>query len=519
MDVPSTVEAETAFLAEITFQNNGTEPWDAVTHLSLAPKLVSKSPDNNTTWGTNFIILGQGFVIDPGESHTFTSYLLAPSATGNTDFQWRPFSQYDINSQFGDSSTLTTINVTANTSPPYSPPPTPPPVNSRRALTEADLTYVGSFLPSAPNTSTNFSEIGLALCIRGGTRTLIINFNFGSSPNVGVNEISIPTLVEWDGTAGGVSALNTATQVRHWGVIDNSGSGATGDDLMWPNGGLYFDDSTKNLWWTSYNSYWTGGQLPVLNCTTLNDDETTDWVGTWRIPNQKYYWGGVTRLSQDWADVYSSGDTLALGFGGEFSGTITACSRGPCVCVLPDPTPDVGIGTISSVTRLLDYDEATEAAFRVGNAFYANVGYWNTQPTSSDRGVWGAWDDSRAGVMVYLADVRGFIAFANLGTGRQGYDYAAGTWAGNEIDLYLYDPDEMGDGAGGSGSHALVPYERVRDLFPLDVGLGTVALGSPFRGVCIDEGNRLIYVARSGAYSTGVEWAPLIHVFYIEEAP
>ena len=513
-NVPSTAEADTVFSAQITFKNTGTQAWNAVALLGQSPKLISQSPAHNMNWGTDFIIEGQGQNVLPGQTFTFTSNLKAPSALGSTDFQWRPFVQYSINNYFGDFSTLTTINVTANTTPPYSPPPTPPVQDGRRALTAADLTYIGSFRPMAATNSADYSEIGIALRITAGTRTLILNQNFGSGSTAGVNEISIPTPAIWDGTRTGALALPASTQIRHWGAISNAASGATGSNLHGPVGGIYFDDATKLLWWTFYNAYWAGGNtLPILNCTQLNDDGTTAWVGSWTVPNQKYYWSGVTRVPTAFATKYTSGNTLGMGFGGEFS-VVAPCSRGPAFCVFADPTPVAGIGAVASVTRLVDYTQTIEAAFRTGDYFLANLSYWNTQPTSIDRGSWCAGDDSRAGIMIYWNNIRGFIAFTELAKGRIGYDYAAGTIAALAQDMYVYDPDEMGAGAGGSGSHALTPYLRIRDFTPLQF-TSKPSGTCPIRGVCADEANRLIYVCEAACYKSGTELSPLIHVFQV----
>ena len=58
MDVPETVTADQVFVAKITMKNTGTEPWKEGRDI-VPSSLRSQSPEDNKTWGTNFIIQGR----------------------------------------------------------------------------------------------------------------------------------------------------------------------------------------------------------------------------------------------------------------------------------------------------------------------------------------------------------------------------------------------------------------------------------------------------------------------------
>lgn len=76
----------TGELAEVavTMKNTGNSTWSESTNHRLG-----SFPQDNLTWGLNRVELGDGEVVQPGEQHTFTFQVAAPTAPGTHTFQWQ----------------------------------------------------------------------------------------------------------------------------------------------------------------------------------------------------------------------------------------------------------------------------------------------------------------------------------------------------------------------------------------------------------------------------------------------
>jgi hypothetical protein len=83
--LPSPVDQGRTFSVSISFKNAGQCTWTAANGY----KLGSQSPENNTNWGANRILLGSGEAIGPGQTKTFNFTAQAPSNAGSYGFQWR----------------------------------------------------------------------------------------------------------------------------------------------------------------------------------------------------------------------------------------------------------------------------------------------------------------------------------------------------------------------------------------------------------------------------------------------
>ena len=214
--------------------------------------------------------------------------------------------------------------------------------------------------------------------------------------------------------------------------------------------------------------------------------------------------GRVTRLPKSFADQYTDGKRLALGFGGYYS-IVAPCSRGPALSAIAEPDP--AKAKVDSVVNLLGYAEPA-AASRPGDYFSANAGYWHDPPKSREVGQWTLCDYCHSGILIDLADKQGYIAFAKLGTGRLGYDYGAVTNAGEAQYWYFYDTRQLGEVAKGKQkAGSVMPY-----LTKLDEGMGGMASGA-----CFDEDERKLYVIRMQAYPVGREYHPLVHVYRVKK--
>jgi hypothetical protein len=490
MDVPTTVTANQVFAVKITMKNTGTETWKEARDI-IPSSLRSQSPDDNDTWGTNYIIQGQGTVIAPGQEFTYKSHLRAPGQPGKYVFQWRLHGKPGL---FGEQTEKVEITVVQGEEPKTQPPAVPAPdKDGKRALTPDDFEYLGSFkLPeSAGKGRAGYSESGLAVRkLADGSRQLFLNY---THPEGTLFEADIPELARF--AKGDASALKTATVKKVWGSLVTKDSAA--------NGGLWWDEDKKLLYWTYYHGYWTGGDLRVLNATKLDADKMTR-AGAWTVPQQKWHWGGVTRLPKSFADKYTDGKTLALGFGGYYS-IVATCSRGPSLSALAEPDPEKG--RVEGVVNLLGYTGGA-AAPRTGDYFSANCDFWYESAKSRNRGTWTFCDHTRCGVLIDLADKQGYVAFVKLGTGRLGYDYGKITNAGESQFWYFYDTRQLGEVAKGSRkSGALEPY-----VIHPDAGMGGQVTGAYF-----DEEQRRLYVFRMHCYAAGREMHPLVHVYQIKK--
>jgi len=81
--IPDTLTTDEIFPATIKFKNTGTSTWGAGGEVFY---LISQNPTRNYTWGTYFIILGQGHTVAPGDTFNFASNLRAPSTPGKWAF-------------------------------------------------------------------------------------------------------------------------------------------------------------------------------------------------------------------------------------------------------------------------------------------------------------------------------------------------------------------------------------------------------------------------------------------------
>ena len=393
VEVPEEVLTDQVFIGKITVKNTGSAPWSSIPYAgepNPQPILYSQAPTRNKTWGTDFAYVGQGKEIGPGKEFTFVSGFKGPGAPGEYGFQWRLARQAKDGKTvfFGEPTVRKVIRVRSRPETPRPSPPARDPAG-KKVLGPDDFQYVGSFrLPERVGESgAGYSEIGIALRkTPGGTRHLLVNY---THPRQTLFEIEIPPLAQFDGLDPKPPTMGTSCPVAEvkkvWGslVVDIPKIG----DLrqISPNGGLWWDDGSKILYWTYYHGYWTGGGFPVLSATRLGDDGKTTSIGRWRLPQTvnkwKSYWGGVMKLPADFARKYTGGRTMALGFGGYYS-ICAGCSRGPALAAIaqPDPRRDE-----LDVAELLCYPDPA-AAPRDGDYFYGLGNIWYDVPKGPNAG-------------------------------------------------------------------------------------------------------------------------------------
>ena len=97
---------------------------------------------------------------------------------------------------------------------------------------------------------------------------------------------------------------------------------------------------TKRLYWNYghlYNA--TNSSNPCFGYRTLDDTTgTAKGIEAWRLEgrSEKYGRGGCVRLPKWFANAYTGGKSLGVGFGGNWS-VITTASLGPALCAVTDP--------------------------------------------------------------------------------------------------------------------------------------------------------------------------------------
>jgi hypothetical protein len=493
MTVPKRLLTDQVFPVAITMKNTGSQTWREGRDIRPTT-LRSQDPEGNTTWGTSYIIQGQGTSVAPGQEFTYRSNLKAPSRPGEYAFQWRDSGPAGL---FGEPTAKETIVVEKRQEEtPVAPPALPPPDDKgRRALAFDDFEYLGSFkLPAKVGQGGGgYSESGLALRKpKDGPRRLFLNY---THPGQTLFEIEVPALAKFEDR--NAAPLKVAEVKKVWGQISAN--------KVSPNGGLWWDEEKQILYWTYYHGYWTGGALPVLNASRLADDGTVAAVGSWTVPSQKWHWGGVTRLPKEFADKFTGGRTLALGFGGYYS-ICGPASRGPSLGVIADPDP-ANQGKDVDLVELLGYKDPARAP-RDGDYFSANCGFWYDPPENARKGSWTFDDHCRSGLFISLPDRHAYIAFVRLGTGRQGYDYGGITSAGSAQHWYFYNPANLGAVAKGAAKPGSVaPYLMAKD---------SPAMGGTATGSCFDDAERKLYLLRAGCYRAGLESHPLVHAYKVK---
>jgi hypothetical protein len=497
MEIPERLITHQVFLAKITMENTGTQAWGD------GMKLRAQVPLDNETWGTSYIIMGQGRNARPGEAFTFTSYLKAPPKPGRFAFQWR-VGTLRGDRMFGEPTAREFIVVEKR---PDEAPPAPPAQDpsGKRVLSFGDFQYAGSFkVPRAVGGRDSvWSQSGLALRrMPDGTKRLFMNYGV-------LFEVEVPELVKL--IDGDHSPLKVAEVKEVWGPVKLT---RTGEQAISANAEFCWDQDRELLYWSSYHGYWTGGSWPLLAASKLGADGKLTHLGPWRMPKgvraYKAYWGGVTRLSKGFADKYTGGRMLAVGFGGYYS-ICASASQGPALAAVAEP--DSANPTLDPVELLVHPWGGTPAP-RDGEYFVANCGWGGKQPDSPTRGSWTMEDFVKTAVFIDLPDRHGLLVFAYLGTGRMGYDYGHITSAGDADWWYIYDPEALGQVAKGARKPwQVVPHSRTKVHYPLAAKAAKRTPPSPVFGSCFDETDRFLYLLKRFCVDNRY---PCVHVYRLK---
>lgn len=385
-----------------------------------------------------------------------------------------------------------------------------PPAGSagdKRVLRPEDFRFLGAFkLPQkACGQSTGYASGCLALRVVNKRPRLFSDSHIGTGG--AVYEVDVPALAKAD-------PYPTATIVREWGdVYQGHKRKANGEsyplDGEVPTTGLRWDEAEQRLWWTYGQKYNTENQdAPTFGATRFKGDQLTP-EGPWKLNlPQSWQRGGTLEIPAWFADKYTGGKRLGIGFGGYYS-IFEGGSYGPTLSAASKPEE----GKSPSFVTLLAYPVKHEC---VRDANYKHVAEsWMGKNPVNGRGTWNATDEiggevsSGGAIWIDAPDKHGLIFFASLGTGRLAYEDGGVQAAGRENALFVYDPADL----------IKVAQEKNKPWTPTPkfYSWKNEAQGMSGRvaGVAYDSIARKLYVVFINAYIEGEEGYPLVVVYQI----
>lgn len=377
----------------------------------------------------------------------------------------------------------------------------------KRLLKLDDLKFLGAFkLPrEACGQSTGYAAGCLALRHVNNRPRLFSDSHVATGG--AVYEVDIPTLAK-------EMPYPTAEIVHEWGDIyqgrKQKGNGESYNlDGETPTTGLRWDEADQRLWWTYGQRYNTENQdAPTFGATRLKDKEMTA-EGPWklRLP-QSWQRGGTLEIPVWFADKYTGGKRLGVGFGGYYS-IFEGGSYGPTLSAAAEPAA----GQPPASVTLLAYPDP-HLCPRNDNYRQAAEGWMGKNPVNG-RGTWNSTDEiggehTSAGVVwIDAPDKHGLLFFVSLGTGRIAYENGGIQCEGRENALYIYDPADLAKVAQRNAQ----PWSPVPKFHRLDNP--APGLAGRAAGVAYDAAARRLYVVFVSAYPDGEESYPVVVVYQI----
>lgn len=513
-----------------TMKNTGAATWGQ-DGAERGSGLISRDPDYGTTFATAFILPGQGTKVLPGQTKSYGAQLRAPATAGKYIMKWQQADWpvlgsvspgYTTRPFFGELIIVDVIVTERSEEAPAQP------GRVSGVIDRYDFNYEGSFfLPpvtGVSNDDKDFVQSGITLRTVGEEKRMILATGTGSQT---AYEVAIPTklgkIVGSDTSAITMAPLRTII-----GRLTPSRSAVNPDPVYNPaensnaSGTIWYDEKDDLLYWTVYNTYLVSGmgiKFPVLRAGKIEQGKLTD-VQQWNLPGSlgmgKSWWGGVTNIPESFAEKYTEGKRIALGFGGMFSG-VQLCSFGPALAAI---APNIKTGAMDSSQKIFNYPYTANfdnQCTREGN--YFGQPYGAKDAVNPWTGFWTPWDKIGSGVFIDLPDKKGYMVFANQAINRLGYDYGSETWLGEYQNVwYFYDYETLGNAAiGRIANNNLTPSSYTTFRYPN--GRGSVA------GSCFDPETRLLYVythaalpgSRNGGRFGGYYSAPAVHVYKVIE--
>ncbi len=376
-----------------------------------------------------------------------------------------------------------------------------------RLLDETNLVYQGAFsIPLVANGVSTSGALGtLALRHVNGK----VQF-FSTNKDDGVYEVNDPGVAL-------TAPYPTATLVHNWKDAytgkrcivlgskppdcSNAASGVYG---------LYYDEVDQRLYWTFGPGYAYDSGSPMMGYSTLNDaTNLATGVGSWKLAGTlmtKATRGGMLGIPSAFAQAYTNGKRLGIGFGGYYNiGQDT--SMGPTLFAIDPPSlphlaaiPNMPLEQYPAIGPL--FSTTTDRGHR--NANYIGIDW----PAKNGVGYFQWTDTVLGGAWIKTAGIEGVLYLATLGEGTIGYSHAKVAADHRETWAFVVDPADLAKVAQGT----LAPY-RIQPKKAFRPSINTGA------GMAYDATTQTLYVIDPAANRGRVAGTPLVFVYKVADAP
>ncbi len=409
------------------------------------------------------------------------------------------------------------------------PKPVPPPASGepleKPLVTNKDLVYLGAF-SMPPKGSSGWSNAYTHGAfthryVRGELRFLATSHDYSGGL---VYEVKYPGLsATLPPIAEVVTDWKDIYGDKRW--VDNDGGYSTAKGL-WTYG-LHWSEEHRRLYWNYGHWYNASSPLnPTLGFSTLDEAASkATAVGVWRFRNrpEKFVRGGCLDVPRWFADRYTGGKTLGVGFGGYFSIFQTG-SLGPALCAIDHPDPNavqhkgyleqiplVGYplankppGPPDRCHRNTDYKTEFDAWIPSGN-----VGYWTWVDEIWSGGTW-----------IDLPDKHGVLFFSVLGHGRVWYERSDRHAERGKYWCLAYHPRDLAAVAQRRKQQWEVQPAATWEVafgtdFGPDLGPWNGSQGRMVGGATFDARTRRLYVLVCNVWKTRVEPYPRVYCWEV----
>lgn len=403
---------------------------------------------------------------------------------------------------------------------PAVPPPADPVTDpaGREVLSYADFDYLGAFrLPEeACGWTTAYGSSGIAIRRVGPDLRFFAAVHVYSGglvyevgyPGIGTDPRTWPT-----------AAIETEPCDVYGGRKHLGGTSEPFDGSSWTHG-LFFDDASHRLYWSFGDVYNADASNDhFLGATVFSGGNPAHSLGPWTTSDPENAHaqrvrGGVLRIPQWFADNYTGGRVLGIGFGGYYS-IIGPGSMGPTLFAMAEPGEEERVDPVALLAHPVPLDQSDRWAVRPTNYSIAANLDWGRGPDS--RGYW-APGDTVEGAAVWIDEPsrHGLLYFAELNTGRIAYEFGGLQADGHRPYWYVYDPKDLAEVASGRrepwqvGPADVTPVEYPATGESQDASTGAARRVA---GAAYDRASHTLFVEVLNGFQGDGEQFPLIHAY------
>ncbi len=388
---------------------------------------------------------------------------------------------------------------------------------AKPVLSHSNFSYIGSFrMPTSANDwSTAYAMGGLTHRYVNG------NLQFLTTSHVYSDGLVYETNYPGVSTSGSPQAQ----VVREWGdVYDGHRWVGNTNGGLWTYG-LYYDENLDRLYWNYghwYNA--TNPYNPSFGYSVLDDSTgVATGIGAWSLTDrpEKFARGGTTRIPKWFADGFTGGKSLGVGFGGYFS-IVSTASDGPALAAVSDPDITVSPDRSSLANVPLIGYPHNPTAYTNPERVHRDTDYhteYDGWQTKDGTGYW-TWSDIiyGGGSWIDMADKQGVLFIAKVGQGRVWYENSDRHAERGSFEWFVYDPNDLAAVATGAKQQWEIQpkYTWIDSALPIpDVGGWKGDGGNQVGGITFDATNNRLYVLVNGVWNYGREWYPQVYVYQV----